>query len=161
MNTRKISFIAILALTLLAVSSCEKEPEMVCGFVPDNERGEQEAICGMGLESLEDAPSDLLGIWEWRFVTCGWDAQSANANDFAGLTVHIRPNHTLTVIENGEETTYCSWSIDHSGNSSKLTLSEPVSQLDGFIDHKDETLLLDARAWDGCQNQWQRVSTTF
>lgn len=144
----RISLLAILALVFLLLSSCEKSEIIDCGIDPETEH-------------KENNESNLFGIWEWRFVSCAWNPQDANGEEFSGLSVQFRPDYTLSVIENGEEITYCDWSIEHSLNSHKLNLTEAIPQLEGFLSHNGETMALDARESDGCRNVWEKVAATF
>ena len=102
--------------------------------------------------------AELLGEWEWEFISCFWTPEAANGEEFEGLTVEFLTDRTLIVQEDGQTTQTATWKvIDGDADLFAVETDPVVPQLYGRILFCKKRVKFNHSYIDGCDNYFKRV----
>ena len=118
-------------LSLFAVLSCRSSQPSIA---PESLFDNQQAIWNCHHKetwSQEKVATQLIGRWQWRYLSCESSFISATQN--AGLAIIFKPNKTLTVWQNGVAKQTARWEVVRTDQIWGLKVQPSVSQLYGRI----------------------------
>ena len=99
----------------------------------------------------------LIGEWEWVYISCFWNPEDANDNEFEGLVIEFKSDNTLYVKEKGQITQTSNWKVvDADADLFALDVDPSVTQLYGRIFFCDERVGFSTSYIDGCDNYFKR-----
>ncbi|MEZ4829759.1 MAG: hypothetical protein R3C61_26265 [Bacteroidia bacterium] len=99
----------------------------------------------------------LIGKWQWEYITCYWNPEDANYDDYSDLFLEFKPDHTLEVKMNGQFTQTVSWSIQAGEANVWIMKADPVvPQILGRIILCDDRVEFNDSYTDGCDNYFKR-----
>lgn len=100
----------------------------------------------------------LIGEWEWEYVSCFWNPDDANDDEFKGLTITFKPDNTLVVKENGRIKQTSHWKIGGiKDNIFEIAVDPPVRQLYGRTLICNDRVKFNNSYIDGCDNYFKKV----
>ena len=101
--------------------------------------------------------NELIGEWEWEYITCFETPDNANDSDFKGLTIEFKSDQSLVVRENGKITQTSSWKVvDGDVAYYALEVDPYVILLYGRMLFCDDLLEFNHSYIDGCDNYFRK-----
>ena len=101
--------------------------------------------------------NELIGEWEWEHISCYWNPDDDNDNEYRGLTIEFNEDQSLIVREEGLITQASSWKVvDGDANLYALEVDPRVIQLYGRILICDDLLEFNDSYIDGCDNYFRK-----
>lgn len=99
----------------------------------------------------------LIGQWQWKFIKCYWNPETANGEDYKTLTIEIKENDSLEVKINNQITQSSSWNVTNLNNGYyTITVNPIVPQLQGKVLFCGDSLLFYDSYVDGCDNYFEK-----
>ena len=103
--------------------------------------------------------SALTGKWQWKYISCYWNPESANDQAFKDLTVEFNADNTLEVKVAGQVTQQALWRIERMNDGYFKIVTHPlVVQLPGRIMFCGPYVLFYDSYVDGCDNYFRKLS---
>lgn len=101
--------------------------------------------------------TQLIGKWNWEFISCFWTPEKANGQDFKGLTIEFKINQILEVKLNGQTTQTANWQLQKLNDGYYLMKTNPlVVQLPGKVLFCENRVVFHDSYVDGCDNYFIR-----
>jgi hypothetical protein len=99
----------------------------------------------------------LIGKWQWVYISCYWNPESANNQDFKTLSVEFNQHDSLEVKLNGQTTQKSSWGLVRTNDGYFKLLANPiVLQLPGKVLFCGDFVLFYDSYVDGCDNYFKK-----
>ncbi len=158
MKTLIISILSILLITAI-LPSCEKtknEEQLVQQEPPIT--FDSMWLCNSRTvwdsAKIHDA---LIGKWKWEYISCYWNPEKANGEDFKTLSVEFKTNDSVDVKIDNVVTQKSLWKVKtlNDGNFG-LIVSPIVLQLPGRILFCGDRVLFQDSYVDGCDNYFAK-----
>ncbi|WKN44059.1 hypothetical protein [Tunicatimonas pelagia] len=138
----------ILVLTIWIVACKEDENAAVLPF----DQGSYECFVESSQDTTQLA-NQLLGTWQWEYVSCFWTPEQANDQAHRGLTIVFQADKQLEVRQDGQLVQTSSWSFEPNDSIFyELQVEPPVIQLYGSIELCDSIVTFEDAYRDGCTN---------
>ena len=98
----------------------------------------------------------LKGEWEWDIMTCYFNPDAENEEEYAGISVSFLDNNQLEVKENGVVTQTLDWTVssDNFGNF-RIEMDPRLDYFYGYILICDNDLSFNNSDLDGCDNYFK------
>lgn len=147
-SNHSITLIFTISLLLLACNK-EKKPPISQGDIWDCHHE-------MTWDSLNTKEA-LIGKWKWEHISCFWNPEDANNEEFQGMTIEFKSDNTLDVKENGQITQTSNWKIVNGDiDLFAIDVTPSVNQLYGRILFCEEKVKFNNSYIDGCDNYFRR-----
>jgi hypothetical protein len=99
----------------------------------------------------------LIGKWQWEFISCYYNTENANGEDYKNLSIEFKQNDSLEVKVNNQITQVSSWYVTRLNDGYfKLTVNPIVYQLPGKVIICDNRVLFYDSYTDGCDNYFKK-----
>ena len=100
---------------------------------------------------------NLIGEWEWEFISCYTSPEDINYEAFAGMTITFKEDSTLDLKENGQITQTANWEISNRiGGLFAISVDPIVIELYGQILFCHNRVAFNNSYIDGCDNYFKR-----
>lgn len=99
----------------------------------------------------------LIGEWDWQYISCYWDFEGGNDDEYEGLSIEFKSNNTLSIIEDGQVMQTANWKIVSSDVDLFEIEADPyISQIYGIILFCEDRVVFNNSIVDGCDNLFQK-----
>jgi hypothetical protein len=155
MKTFAISFLTLL-LFIAILPSCQKSNEGEEQLVQQTPPITLDSMIKCNSRVARDSAAihgALIGKWKWEFISCFWNPEKANGDDFKTLAVEFKSNDTVEVKVDNAITQKSSWKVKALSDGSFSVVTTPiVLQLPGRIMFCGDRVLFQDSYVDGCDN---------